>query len=202
MTYRIPTLNGMRAFEAAARHLSFKNAASELGVTPGAVSQQVRKLEETLGLSLFRRLTNGLLLTREGEAFHPKIAAAFDALTEAAEAIAPDLNARKFSLGLSDEVKAVLPAKWPRHSSALKHYVREILVTGDLELILNNELDGMVRTGNGRFGGLSSVRIVEDVHYVCRNGLMKCRQSEAIIEDLRACLGDGTVSNVRPAAAR
>jgi hypothetical protein len=100
MTYRIPALNGLRAFEAAARHLSFTMAASELGVTPGAVSQQVKKLEASLGIALFRRLPHGLLLTREGETYFPNISRTLEDLTDATEAIAPDLNARKFSLGL------------------------------------------------------------------------------------------------------
>ena len=60
MTYRFPSLNGLKAFEAAARHLSFKAAAGELGVTPGAVSQQVKRLEASLGISLFRRLPQGV----------------------------------------------------------------------------------------------------------------------------------------------
>jgi LysR family glycine cleavage system transcriptional activator len=50
MSYRLPPLNGLRAFEAAARHLSFKNAASELGVTPGAVSHQVRASAQSFAL--------------------------------------------------------------------------------------------------------------------------------------------------------
>ena len=54
MTYLLPPLNALRAFEAAARHLSFKQAAHELHVTAGAVSQQVRLLEERLGVQLFR----------------------------------------------------------------------------------------------------------------------------------------------------
>ena len=69
MTYRLPSLNTLRAFEAAGRHLSFRTAASELGVTPGAVSQQVKKLEGSLSVALFRRLPHGLLLTVEGEAY-------------------------------------------------------------------------------------------------------------------------------------
>ena len=66
MTRRLPPLNALRAFEAAARHGSFKGAAGELGVTPGAVSQQVKTLEKTLGRTLFRRLQRGLEITEAG----------------------------------------------------------------------------------------------------------------------------------------
>ena len=73
MAYRLPPLNSLRAFEAAARHLSFKNAAVELSVTPTAVSHQIKLLEEFLGLALFRRLTRALELTAQGEAMLPKV---------------------------------------------------------------------------------------------------------------------------------
>jgi DNA-binding transcriptional LysR family regulator len=63
MTYLLPPLNPLRAFEAAARHLSFKLAAHELHVTPGAISQQVKTLEDRLGLPLFDRLHKQLVLT-------------------------------------------------------------------------------------------------------------------------------------------
>jgi LysR family glycine cleavage system transcriptional activator len=73
MTYRLPPLNALRAFEAAARHLSFKEASEELSVTPTAISHQIRGLEEYLGFQLFYRLTRALELTREGRAMLPKV---------------------------------------------------------------------------------------------------------------------------------
>lgn len=83
MSYRLPPLNGLRSFEAAARHLSFTRAADELGVTPGAVSQQVKSLEGSLGITLFRRLPRSLILTEEGEAYLPAITSAFDLISRA-----------------------------------------------------------------------------------------------------------------------
>ena len=70
-------LNALRAFEAAARHLSFTRAASELNVTQTAVAAQVKKLEAQLGTPLFRRLPRGLALTDEGEALLPMLTDAF-----------------------------------------------------------------------------------------------------------------------------
>ena len=67
MPRRIYPLNALRAFEASARHLSFVKASEELSVTPAAVSHQVKKLEEYLGLQLFRRLTSGLFLAESGQ---------------------------------------------------------------------------------------------------------------------------------------
>ncbi|KAA3498314.1 LysR family transcriptional regulator [Rhizobium rhizogenes] len=71
-------LNGLRAFEASARHLSFTRAAIELCVTQAAVSQQVKVLEKRLGVSLFQRLPRGLKITAEGEALLPTVTSSFD----------------------------------------------------------------------------------------------------------------------------
>ncbi|MFS4580548.1 LysR family transcriptional regulator [Phaeobacter sp. C3_T13_0] len=82
-----PPLNAMRAFEAAARLQSFVAAADELGVTPGAVSQQVKALEEWADTPLFRRNPQGVALTVAGQALLPTFEAAFDALGAATQAL-------------------------------------------------------------------------------------------------------------------
>ncbi|CAH1651892.1 LysR family transcriptional regulator [Hyphomicrobiales bacterium] len=80
---KLPPLNALRAFEVAGRRLSFRAAAEELGVTQGAVAQQVRALEEHLGLPLFHRLPRGLSLTPLGRTYLAEVARAFDTLGEA-----------------------------------------------------------------------------------------------------------------------
>jgi DNA-binding transcriptional LysR family regulator len=80
---RLPPLGSLRAFEAAARHLSFKKAAEELAVTPTAVSHQIRLLEDTLGITLFRRQTRRVLLTEPGQRLFPVLRDGFDAFSEA-----------------------------------------------------------------------------------------------------------------------
>ena len=75
--HRLPPLVALRAFEAAARHLSFTRAAQELGVTHGAISHQVRGLEAYLGFALFRRLPRRLVLIEAGEALFTKVRTAF-----------------------------------------------------------------------------------------------------------------------------
>lgn len=69
MSKRLPPLNALRVFDAAARHLSFTRAAEELFVTQAAVSHQIKSLEDFLGLKLFRRRNRSLLLTEEGQLF-------------------------------------------------------------------------------------------------------------------------------------
>ena len=81
MATRLPPLNALRTFEAAARHLSFTKAADELFVTQAAVSHQIRTLEEHLGTPLFRRMNRALMLTDEGQALLPAVREAFDRLS-------------------------------------------------------------------------------------------------------------------------
>ncbi len=84
---RFPPLNALRAFEAAARHLSFKKAALELHVTPGAVSHQIKLLEANLGVLLFRRLTRALELTAEAHLLLPKVREGMENLHAAVERV-------------------------------------------------------------------------------------------------------------------
>lgn len=84
MRRRLPPLLALRAFEAAARHLSFSKAADELCVTQGAVSRHVQTLEDWLGMPLFRRLTRRVELTEEGRALLPVLSESFDRIAETA----------------------------------------------------------------------------------------------------------------------
>jgi LysR family transcriptional regulator, glycine cleavage system transcriptional activator len=85
MASRLPPLNALRAFEAAARHLSVKKAAIELNVTPAAVSHQIRMLEDYLGVQLFHRYNRALELTEAARAALPKLKEGFDCLAHAVE---------------------------------------------------------------------------------------------------------------------
>src|ERR1041384_5843421 len=90
MTYLLPPLNAVRAFEAAARHLSFKLAAQELHVTAGAVAQQVKGLETRLGLRLFERLNRQLILTAAGERYLAPLRQALGIIADATAALRPE----------------------------------------------------------------------------------------------------------------
>lgn len=100
MTWLLPPLNALRAFEAAARHLSFKLAAHELHVTAGAVSQHVKALEERLGVRLFERLHRQLILTPEGQRYLPGLRAAFRQIAEATQQLEPAGMAKLVILGV------------------------------------------------------------------------------------------------------
>jgi DNA-binding transcriptional LysR family regulator len=100
MTYILPPLNALRAFEAAARHLSFKLAAHELHVTPAAVGQQVKALEERFGVRLFERLHKQLILTPAGLMFLPEISECFRRIADATSQLKPTGTAALLQLGL------------------------------------------------------------------------------------------------------
>ena len=85
MTARLPPLNALKAFEAAARHASVKKAAAELNVTPAAVSHQIKALEDHLGVRLFRRQNRALELTEAARAALPRLREGFDSLAQAVE---------------------------------------------------------------------------------------------------------------------
>lgn len=86
---RLPPLAALRAFEAAARHLSFREAAAELAVTPTAISHQIRLLEETLGVSLFVRRTRRVALTEAGQRLFPTLRDGFDAFARTIATLVP-----------------------------------------------------------------------------------------------------------------
>ena len=92
-------LNALRVFDAAARSLSFTRAADELAVTPAAVGQQIRALEETLGVILFRRTAKGLDLTPEAERALPHLRSGFSAFEESVSALQEGQGAARLSLG-------------------------------------------------------------------------------------------------------
>src|SRR5271156_5262221 len=115
MTARLPSLNGLRAFEAAARHLSFTVAASELNVTQTAISHQIRRLEEELGVRLFVRQNRTLALTPQARDYLPGVRAAFNDLRLATDR----LLRRDDDHVLTVSTLASLAAKWllPRLST-------------------------------------------------------------------------------------
>ncbi|WP_431469752.1 LysR family transcriptional regulator [Sphingosinithalassobacter sp. LHW66-3] len=143
-------LNGLRVLDAAARHLSFTRAADELAVTPAAVGQQIRALEDTLGVVLFRRTTRGLELTPEGEAGLDALRHGFLQFEEAVRA----MQAGQSSKSLTIAAPRDLTAKWlmPRLAEIARAdgELRFMLLTADESLDFTEaNLDLAVRWGEG-----------------------------------------------------
>ena len=190
MSYKLPPLNALRAFEASARHLSFKRAADELCVTAGAVSQQVKSLETSMGLKLFRRLPRGLLLTTAGERYLPSISRAFHAISEATEGVAPVLKGRQLRLGISPRLK-----KYPAIDGlrGQGEQLARLTLTDDLNRLLEGKLDAMLRTSPQSPPGLHVDRIELQTlagtplptMLVTLPGLAGCQEHRALVKRLR-----------------
>lgn len=106
---KLPPLNSLRAFEVSGRHLSFRMAAKELGVTQGAVAQQVRALEEYLGQALFYRLPRGVALTAQGALYLADMTHAFDVMSEATRALQTHPNVVTISVTPTFAAKVLIP---------------------------------------------------------------------------------------------
>ena len=160
---RLPPLGSLRAFEAAARRESFKRAATELGVTPTAISHQIRQLEAGLGVALFARQTRKVVLTAEGAALYPALRQALDAIAEAVEAVKRQRARRVATLSATVAFTAKLLV--PRAAS-----FRRLHPGWDLRLHASDdpvdlhagEADAAIRYGLGRYPGLITLPLLTD----------------------------------------
>lgn len=153
MRRRAVFLNGLRAFEAAARCGSFTAAAKELNVTQAAISQQVRLLEQRLGFALFRRHANGLELTDQARAFQPGLTDAFDAI----ERLTDQVAAMRAGPVLTVGVAPAFALHWliPRLAGFnRKHPEIEVrMATGGARVPLRDDWTCSVRRGEGHWTG-------------------------------------------------
>lgn len=206
---RLPPLNALRAFEAAARHLSFKKAAKELHVTPGAVSHQVKLLEEHLGAALFRRLTRALELTAQAQAMLPKVREGLESLNSAVEQV----RAREDPCALTVMAPPNFAARWlvphlagftHSHPSLELHVAsRPAMIdgreNGQVAPVADAREDAplvMVRFGNGHYPGQRVDEVFSPVYVpVCSPKLLKGKHALRTPEDLRfhTLLHDDTV---------
>jgi LysR family glycine cleavage system transcriptional activator len=192
---RLPPLNALRAFEAAARHLNFSRAADELSVTPGAVSQQIQNLEDYVGAALFKRTPKGLLLTDAAQTALPALREAFDRLAEAASLLTAAVDGRRLTITAPPS----FAAKWlvPRLGAFERAYPHvDVWLSAGMELVdlAAGEVDLAIRYGAGRYPGLEVKRIVSEmVIPVVSPGLL-AEQPLASAEDLanHTLLHDGS----------
>ena len=184
---RLPPLNALRAFEAAARHLSFTRAAEELSVTQAAISHQVRKLEERLGTRLFERHGRGLELTDTGGMYLPFLRQAFDIIADGTNLIiSQDTHGP-----LSVTMLATFAVRWfiprLREFHRLHPDVEVRMVTTDRMVdFFREDIDCGIRYGTGSWPGLDTVKLFEDRYVaVCSPELLAGEQPLAAPADLR-----------------
>src|SRR5580700_12004901 len=186
MTARLPSLNGLRAFEAAARHLSFTVAASELNVTQTAISHQIRRLEEELGIRLFVRQNRALELTPEARDYLPGVRAAFNDLRAATDR----LKRRDSDHVLTVSTLASLAAKWllPRLTAFQEaHPGIDVRITTSPGLVdfKGGDVDAAIRYGRGQWPGLRADWLMADQLFpVCSPALVTGEKPLRRPEDL------------------
>jgi LysR family glycine cleavage system transcriptional activator len=147
----LPPLNALKAFEASGRHLNFRHAANELGVTQGAVAQQVRALEAHLGLKLFTRHARGLALPSEGRRYLPAISRSFAMIAEATANLAPAATIATISTTPSFATRWLVPrlGDFSRQHPGIR--VR-LDASNTLANFQNDGVDLAIRQGSPPFG--------------------------------------------------
>jgi LysR family transcriptional regulator, glycine cleavage system transcriptional activator len=183
---QLPQLNALKAFEAAARHESFTRAAAELFVTQGAVSHQVKALEQELGLKLFNRERQRLVITEAGRDYLNVVRDAFDRIALGTERLLQRQNSGVLTVSTSPD----FAAKWLVHR--LGHFVEahaeiDLRVSASLHHVdfAREEVDLAVRHGEGDWPGLDAVMLgAEQLFPVCSPKLLSGKRGPVKLTDL------------------
>ena len=201
MSKRLPPLNSLKAFEAAARHLSVKKAALELNVTPAAVSHQIRTLEEYLGIQLFHRYNRALELTDAARASLPKLREGFDCLAQAVERLRTHQSPGMLTVSAAPS----FAARWlmPRlHRFLVEHpeidvrvsaRMRRVSVDGKADVAERATLeswlddsDVAILYGRGHYPGLSVNKLLDlTITPICSPRLLEGEHALKTPADLR-----------------
>jgi LysR family glycine cleavage system transcriptional activator len=172
-TSQLPSLNAIRAFEAASRHHNFRLAAEELGVSQGAVAQHVRGLEDTLGVMLFDRRPRTLVLTEPGRRYASTIRRAFELIVEATAAVRPEPSRVQISVTPSFAAKWLLP-RLPDFTAAHPDLDLGIVASERRTSFHSDDVDLAVRFGRVPQAPNTTVDLLfeEELIAVCSPGLL------------------------------
>jgi LysR family glycine cleavage system transcriptional activator len=187
MVRRLPALNALKAFEAAARYESFTRAAEELFVTQGAVSHQVKALEAELGIKLFRRQRQRLLITEAGRSYLEVVRDAFDRLATGTERLLQRQNSGVLTVTTSPN----FASKWLVHRLgrfAEAHPDIDLRISASVQHIdfAREDIDMAIRHGDGQWPGLHVTRLcVEELFPVCSPKLLSGRRALRTPSDLK-----------------
>tara|TARA_R110002110_G_scaffold85816_1_gene223266 strand:- start:7852 stop:8784 length:933 start_codon:yes stop_codon:yes gene_type:complete len=162
--YELPPLNGLRAFEAAARNLSFAKAADELNVTPAAVSYQIRALETKLGVKLFRRLNRAVVLTDAGARMFPGVRSSFEGLHRTVARVGASLKSDRV---VTATISPHMAAKWlvPRLTGFIARHPDIDLRIAASNTVVDLATDGAdvaIRYNLGNNAGLVAEKLMDE----------------------------------------
>lgn len=186
-TRSLPALVSLRAFEAAARRLSFSLAAQELFVTQSAISHHIQRLESELGVALFERRTRAVALTPAGQTYFDQVHAAFELLRQGTDAIRAPTEAR---ITLKVGLLASFATRWlaPRLPGfATAHPGIDLQLQPDIGLadVAGGEVDVAIRYGRGVWPGVTSrLLMTERLSVVCAPALIAGRKRPRTPDDL------------------
>ncbi|MDQ6435111.1 transcriptional regulator GcvA [Mesorhizobium sp. LHD-90] len=176
MALHIPGTRALKVFDAASRHLNFSRAAEELGLTPAAVSHQIKETEDQLGMALFIRSSRSIRLTEAGAVFHE---AAAEALEGLASAVA---RAKKLARGIAQlklTMDGTFASKWmvprlDRFRGQCPGIDLRFDISSDLRDFDQDDVDVAIRFGTGRYPGVATHRLFDNVIFpVCSPRLLK-----------------------------
>jgi LysR family glycine cleavage system transcriptional activator len=187
MARKLPPLNSLPCFEAAARHLNFSKAADELNVTPGAISRAIKNLEDQLNVLLFERETRSVRLTSVGEPYARAVRDVLDQLAAATALATTRRSDSTLNVSTSDGFAGrwLVPRLYRFHRAHGDIDVR-VATTGKLTNFLGDGIDIAIRYGSGNYPGLTSEFLTdEEVFPVCSPKLLKGAHPLRKPEDLK-----------------
>jgi len=157
---KLPPLNALKAFEAAARHLSFTKAAEELFVTQAAVSHQVKALEAYLAAKLFLRRNRSLMLTAEGQSYYVDLKDIFDEIAQATARLkqSTEVGSLTISLPPSFAILWFVP-RLSRFREAYPDIDVRIRAVDEVDSSLTDDVDVAIYYGNGSWPGLTAYKL-------------------------------------------
>ena len=183
--YHLPSLTALAAFEAAARHRSMHRAAAELNVTPGAVSRQIKALEEELGVALFARAAQGLTLTADAEALYAVLSQAFSRASETVQRIRGGNRAHRVTLACTHG----FAAHWlmPRMGAFWRAFPEisvDHLISDDAREFRRAEVDLRIRYGFGAWPDETSEVLMDETIYPIASPAFAARHAGATPADI------------------
>ena len=183
----LPPLNSLRAFESAGRHLSFSKAAEELSVTPGAISQQIRGLEDFLEIKLFKRRNRSIVLTDAGQIFLPLLSDGFSSISEAVDTV----RKSQCDHPLTITAPPSFTSKWliPRLCKFQSlHSDIDVRIDASSHLVdfVREDIDVGIRFGDGEYPELESIFLFSfDLIPVCSPELLTDGKGLGDVSDIR-----------------
>jgi len=183
--YDLPSLTALAIFEASARHLSFKLAAAELNVTPGAVSKQIKAIEDELGMPLFTRLGTGVALTNAGEDLYSVLSSSFSRASEVVRTIKRGDRSKNVTIACTDAFATfwLIPRMadfWERFPDITVDH----LISDNPREYRRAEVELRIRYGPGAWGDESAELLFNETIYPVSSPAFAAKHRDATAEAL------------------